>query len=304
MDRLSDLAKLEGIVSLIGRPDYSYGGADIVWGKLFKTTGLNPENTEIVIKRAIEINIIVLSEGYKIVGASAQFTRKGNWGTKPKLTVRNGDGKANIDLPKPSAAREAKMLVALLYALCSMNSVISSSYVFYNDKKGSLETSIASKHGPQKSAYMKGLIRDLNDENLVARLTEDAEAPHPEEVTALQREVIECLEKQYLPGKEAERIVEKYGISPVELEREISAISRIKGLRQRHMPAGISWKNMSFLEHSQKLEMEIQRSIDAAEDEINRLENELLSAQNQHADHIEKLRARGLIARIFNRVVN
>ena len=48
-----------------------------MWNKVFRTGGYNPENIEMVIKRALEVNQIILEEGFEIAGASATYNRKG-----------------------------------------------------------------------------------------------------------------------------------------------------------------------------------------------------------------------------------
>tara|TARA_B100000767_G_C19746591_1_gene528826 strand:- start:1175 stop:2032 length:858 start_codon:yes stop_codon:yes gene_type:complete len=283
-----------------------------MWVGLFKTVGSNPENLTMVIKRCIEINQRIIKEGYQIKGASATFSRKGAWSKHPKLTLQNSNGKKHVDLPKPSAPREAKMIIAMLYSLCHMNSVIDNAHVFYNDKKG-LATSIASKHGPQKSEYMKSLIRNLNDESLIHQITESIEHPLPSELTALQRAMIKNLKEGYLPHDIACSVMKKFECDARDLEDEIEKIIRTKGITERHIPVGITWETISFLDHTDLEQKAIQTAVHAAEKEIDSLSEALEASEEKHAEamanaihhlegRIEFLENRNLIARILNKV--
>jgi hypothetical protein len=283
-----------------------------MWKGLFRTAGFNPENLEMVLKRCIIIDQRIKDEGYQIRGASATFSRKGTWSKHPKLTLQDSSGKKHVNLPKPSAPREAKMLVALLYSLCQMNSVIENAHVFYNDKKG-LATSIASKHGPQKSEYMKSLIRDLNDERLIYRITESIESPLPGELTVLQKAMVENLKEGRLPHEVALALMEKFNCDARDLENQIEKISRVKGITERHTPEGISWGNISFLDHTDLEHESVAAAVEAAEREIDHLSATLEATEAKHAaalakamnqleDRIDFLENRGFIARILNKL--
>jgi hypothetical protein len=283
-----------------------------MWNKVFRTVGYNPENIEMVIKRALEVNQIILEEGFEIAGASATYNRKGIWSKNPKLTLVNASGKDHKILPKPAAPREAKMLIALLYSLCHMNSIIDKAHVFYNDRKGALATSIASKHGPEKSEYMKGLIRGLNDEEMIARLNESIETPLPEELTPLQRDMISSLSEGYLTDEIAHRLMSSHKCSARDLEDEIESIRRVKGIIDRHIPIGIKWGRLEYLDHEDLLEEAVSTAIEAAELEIDTLASTLEAIEEKHSSEmaskvstleqrIDFLENRGLIARIFNK---
>jgi len=283
-----------------------------MWNKVFRTVGYNPENIEMVIKRALEVNQIILEEGFEIAGASATYNRKGIWSKNPKLTLVNASGKDHKILPKPAAPREAKMLIALLYSLCHMNSIIDKAHVFYNDRKGALATSIASKHGPEKSEYMKGLIRGLNDEEMIARLNESIETPLPEELTPLQRDMISSLSEGYLTDEIARRLMSSHKCSARDLEDEIESIRRVKGIIDRHIPIGIKWGRLEYLDHEDLLEEAVSTAIEAAELEIDTLASTLEAIEEKHSSEmaskvstleqrIDFLENRGLIARIFNK---
>jgi len=284
-----------------------------MWNKVFRTVGYNPENIEMVIKRALEVNQIILEEGFEIAGASATYNRKGVWSKHPKLTLVNASGKDHKTLPKPAAPREAKMLIALLYSLCHMNSIIDKAHVFYNDKKGTLATSIASKHGPEKSEYMKGLIRGLNDEEMIAKLNESIETPLPEELTPLQRDMISSLSEGYLTDEIARRLMSSHKCSARDLEDEIESIRRVKGITDRHIPLGIQWGRLNYLDHEDLLEEAVSTAIEAAELEIETLAATLEVIEEKHSSEmaskvstleqrIEFLENRGLIARILNKL--
>ena len=283
-----------------------------MWEKVFKTVGYNPENIEMVIKRALEVEQIIIEQGFEIAGASATYNRKGIWSKNPKLTLVNSSGKDHKILPKPAAPREAKMLIALLYSLCHMNSIIDKAHVFYNDKKGTQATSIASKHGPEKSEYMKSLIRGLNDEEMIARLNESIETPLPEELTPLQRKMISNLSEGYLTDEIAHRLMTSHKCSARELEDEIDSIRRVKGITDRHIPSGIKWGSLKYLDHEDLLEEAVSTAIESAEREIDTLattleaieekrSSEMASKVSTLEQRIEFLENRGLIARIFNK---
>jgi len=283
-----------------------------MWEKVFKTVGYNPENIEMVIKRALEVDQIIIEQGFEIAGASATYNRKGIWSKNPKLTLVNSSGKDHKILPKPAAPREAKMLIALLYSLCHMNSIIDKAHVFYNDKKGTQATSIASKHGPEKSEYMKSLIRGLNDEEMIARLNESIETPLPEELTPLQRKMISTLSEGYLTDEIAHRLMTSHKCSARELEDEIDSIRRVKGITDRHIPSGIKWGSLKYLDHEDLLEEAVSTAIESAEREIDTLattleaieekrSSEMASKVSTLEQRIEFLENRGLIARIFNK---
>lgn len=283
-----------------------------MWEKVFKTVGYNPENIEMVIKRALEVDQIILEQGFEIAGASATYNRKGIWSKNPKLTLVKSSGKDHKILPKPAEPREAKMLIALLYSLCHMNSIIDKAHVFYNDKKGTQATSIASKHGPEKSEYMKRLIRGLNDEEMIARLNESIETPLPEELTPLQRDMISNLSEGYLTDEIAHRLMSSHKYSARELEDEIDSIRRVKGITDRHIPSGIKWGSLKYLDHEDLLEEAVSTAIEAAEREIDTLATTLEAIEEKNSSEmaskvstleqrIEFLENRGLIARIFNK---
>jgi hypothetical protein len=193
-----------------------------------------------------------------------------------------------------------------------MNSIIDKAHVFYNDRKGALATSIASKHGPEKSEYMKGLIRGLNDEEMIARLNESIETPLPEELTPLQRDMISSLSEGYLTDEIARRLMSSHKCSARDLEDEIESIRRVKGIIDRHIPIGIKWGRLEYLDHEDLLKEAVSTAIEAAELEIDTLASTLEAIEEKHSSEmaskvstleqrIDFLENRGLIARIFNK---
>lgn len=278
-----------------------------MWDQLFAVQEINPENTKMVIKRAIEINLTLLELDYLITGASGRFTDKGRWQTKPKITITDHDGKKNIPLPEPTNPTIAKALVAILYCLCSINSATGSAHLFFTDKNQDVSSSIASKHGPQKSNYMKSLIIDLNDEELISRLSEEFETSLPEGLSDIKRELIEGLRDRLVSEALATLLMDKYGKTPTELEFEVNEITRIKGLQERYVPLDIMWGNISTLEHSKSLEKAVKDSLYAAEAEIDELDKELGEAikyQTELAEELERVMRRNLLARILNKPRN
>ena len=139
----------------------------------------NPENHVEMVKTAFEIASKFRIENIELKRISGKYSRKNGWGPNPKIWYVSSDGGESININPPTTPMGSKYLVAVLYCLCYYFNILQSSELFYNDKKG-ISQSIATKHGPQKSGYMKELIATLGDENLELELISLADNPLPE----------------------------------------------------------------------------------------------------------------------------
>jgi len=124
--------------------------------------------------------------------------------------------------------------------------------------------------------------------------------------------MISSLSEGYLTDEIARRLMSSHKCSARDLEDEIESIRRVKGITDRHIPSGIKWGRLEYLDHEDLLEEAVSTAIEAAQLEIDTLAATLEAVEEKHSSEmaskvstleqrIEFLENRGLIARIFNK---
>lgn len=271
---------------------------------LFHFPGVkNPENVEQVITTAF-LNLHELKKaGYTLHGASGKYTRKRKWFNNPKLTVKTSDGKFSVNLKKTTTPTASKFLIGVLYCLAWLDGNIKSANVNYNDQHGQVR-GIASKHGPEKSDYMQSLIAKMKDENFMLELDELIENPLPDNLSEVQRSILDATRVGVVSEDEVRNIMDTHDCSATDVQREYERLKAIMEEDNR-VPNKIKYPKIDLCEHekimdTQTMRQEIHELKSINKDlqtEVETIKQELLEAQ----DETKRLLGRSLIDRILNR---
>ena len=79
---------------------------------------------------------------------------------------------------------------------------------------------IASKHGPEKSDYMQSLIAKMNDENFMLELDGLIENPLPENLSELQRSILDATNVGTVSEDEVNNLMDTHDCSATDIQRE------------------------------------------------------------------------------------
>ena len=271
---------------------------------LFHFPGVkNPENVEQVITKAF-LNLHELEKaGYEFNGASATYTRKNGWMKIPKISVTGTNGRVSINLGRNTTPTASKFMIAVLYCIAYLRNKTKSAELFYNDQHGK-NRSIASRHGPEHSEYMQRLISKLNDENFMLELDAMIENPLPEDLTELQRSIIDATKIGVVSADNVRNLMKTHDCTASDIQRDFERLNAIMEEDNR-VPNKIKYPQIDLREHekimdTQTIRQEIQDLKSANKNlqtEVETIKQELLEAQNE----TKRLLGRGLIDRIFNR---
>ena len=274
------------------------------WFRLFDVKNINANNFTLIVSKAIEIKVKLEHEGYTVKGAMGRFTRKKTWNPRAKIVMQNSEGKQVHNLEMLKRAPESKSLIATLYAICHLCNVTQQANLFYNDNKG-LATSIATKHGPEKSEYMKKLILVLEDKEFIESLSAEISRPLPEDLTTLHLDIIAASKENNLSAISADKLLKKHNISYKELEQARIELLENKDVDNHRIPDHIQWPKISLPDHTDVIEDRIHSATIAARSEIESLKNELEITKGELVDtrtRNDGLISRGLWSRIWNKI--
>ena len=263
----------------------------------------NPRNIEQVVRKAF-LNLHELKKaGFEFNGVSANYNRKKKWYKNPKLSITGLDGRISVNLMKTTTPTASKFMIAVLYCTAYLEDKIKSADLFYNDQHGK-NRSIASRHGPEHSEYMQSLISKMNDENFLLELNGLIENPLPENLSELQRSIIDATKIGVVSGEEVRNLMDTHDCSATDIQREYGRLKAIMEEDNR-VPDKISFPKIDLLEHEKLIDNQTNRQeVQKLKSENKILRNEIESAeQDLHKVQVEinRLLGRNLIDRIFNR---
>jgi len=263
----------------------------------------NPRNIEQVVRKAF-LNLHELKKaGFEFNGVSANYNRKKKWYKNPKLSITGLDGRISVNLMKTTTPTASKFMIAVLYCTAYLEDKVKSADLFYNDQHGK-NRSIASRHGPEHSEYMQSLISKMNDENFLLELNGLIENPLPENLSELQRSIIDATKIGVVSGEEVRNLMDTHDCSATDIQREYERLKAIMEEDNR-VPDKISFPKIDLLEHEKLIDNQTNRQeVQKLKSENKILRNEIESAeQDLHKVQVEinRLLGRNLIDRIFNR---
>jgi len=263
----------------------------------------NPRNIEQVVRKAF-LNLHELKKaGFEFNGVSANYNRKKKWYKNPKLSITGLDGRISVNLMKTTTPTASKFMIAVLYCTAYLENKVKSADLFYNDQHGKNQ-SIASRHGPEHSEYMQSLISKMNDENFLLELNGLIENPLPENLSELQRSIIDATKIGVVSGEEVRNLMDTHDCSATDIQREYERLKAIMEEDNR-VPDKISFPKIVLLEHEKLIDNQTNRQeVQKLKSENKILRNEIESAeQDLHKVQVEinRLLGRNLIDRIFNR---
>lgn len=271
---------------------------------LFHFPGVqNPRNIEQVVRKAF-LNLHELKKaGFEFNGVSANYNRKKKWFKNPKLSITGSDGRVSVDLIKTTTPTASKFMIAVLYCTAFLGNKIKSADLFYNDQHGK-NRSIASRHGPEHSEYMQSLISKMNDENFMLELNGLIENPLPENLSELQRSIIDATKIGVVSGEEVLNLMDTHDCSATDIQREYERLKVIMEEDNR-VPDKISFPKISLLEHEEIIDSQTTRqeihnlksANKSLREEVEIIKQKLHKAQ----DETKRLLGRNIIDRIFNR---
>lgn len=263
----------------------------------------NPRNIEQVVRKAF-LNLHELKKaGFEFNGVSANYNRKKKWFKNPKLSITGSDGRISVDLIKTTTPTASKFMIAVLYCTAFLGNKIKSADLFYNDQHGK-NRSIASRHGPEHSEYMQSLISKMNDENFMLELNGLIENPLPENLSELQRSIIDATKIGVVSGEEVLNLMDTHDCSATDIQREYERLKVIMEEDNR-VPDKISFPKISLLEHEEIIDSQTTRqeihNLKSANKSL-RGEVEIIKQELHKAkDETKRLLGRNIIDRIFNR---
>ena len=271
---------------------------------LFHFPGVqNPRNIEQVVRKAF-LNLHELKKaGFEFNGVSANYNRKKKWFKNPKLSITGSDGRISVDLIKTTTPTASKFMIAVLYCTAFLGNKIKSADLFYNDQHGK-NRSIASRHGPEHSEYMQSLISKMNDENFMLELNGLVENPLPENLSELQRSIIDATKIGVVSGEEVLNLMDTHDCSATDIQREYERLKVIMEQDNR-VPDKISFPKIDLLEHEEIIDSQTTRqeihNLKSANKSL-REEVEIIKQELHNAhDETKRLLGRNIIDRIFNR---
>ncbi len=275
-----------------------------------KYLGVNPNNYRMVIQRALDYRNQLKLNNLTFKGASASYTKKKKWEIAPKVSLFSTEGGSkNHNIAKPSTPNESKTLVAILYSLGHIEKALRSCNLFYNDKKGKVQ-SIATKHGPEHSDYLKELIVTLNKPGFVESIEDTFKSPLPDDLKPLEVELLESMfDDGDISNNTVHDLKKKHACDELYIEEVLNDLRNRTDLGTRHIPK-MNLDNVPALEHL-RMEKDLQEQMEHLRASKNGLidekrnlqsdkeaiENELKSSRAQ----VEKLLKRSLWARIMNK---
>ena len=263
----------------------------------------NPRNIEQVVRKAF-LNLHELKKaGFEFNGVSANYNRKKKWFKNPKLSITGSNGRISVDLIKTTTPTASKFMIAVLYCTAFLGNKIKSADLFYNDQHGK-NRSIASRHGPEHSEYMQSLISKMNDENFMLELNGLVENPLPENLSELQRSIIDATKIGVVSGEEILNLMDTHDCSATDIQREYERLKVIMEEDNR-VPDKISFPKIDLLEHEEIIDSQTTRqeihnlksANKSLREEVEIIKQELHKAQ----DETKRLLGRNIIDRIFNR---
>ena len=279
------------------------GSVSLRWKKLFDTRSINPSNFKLIVSKAVHIKVILKHEGFEVVGARGRVKKGTFWMQPPKISLRSKSGKKLVDLETSNNQKQNKSLIALLYSICHLSNAKQGANLVYLDNKG-IQTSLATKHGPDKSEYMKRLISVLEDVEFISGLESEITRPLPNNLTKLEIEIINASEKGVLSTESVDNLLAKHDLSCIQLENTVRDLKANKEVESHRVPKTINWPKISLPDHFDELENKINSALNAANAEIGDLKSEL-EITKEKLRHTEEYNARvlgrGLFARIFNK---
>jgi hypothetical protein len=277
---------------------------------VIKYQGVNPMNYRIVIQRALEYRNQLELNSLTFRGASASYTQKKKWENAPKVTLHSSEGgKKSHNIKKPSTQLECKALVAILYSLGHIENALRSCNLFYNDKKGKVQ-SIATKHGPEHSDYMKELIAILNEPGFVESIESSFETPLPEDLKSLEIELLESLfDDGEISNNTVHELKKKHACDELYIEEALGDLRNRTDLGNRQIPV-MNLESIPAIEHL-RMKKDLQEQIEHLKDSKDELidEKRALQAEMKSIDidlkdsrvEVQKLMNRSLWARILNK---
>ena len=263
----------------------------------------NPRNIEQVVRKAF-LNLHELKKaGFEFNGASANYNRKKEWYKNPKLSITGLNGRISVNLIKTTTPTASKFMIAVLYCTAYLDNKIKSADLFYSDQHGK-NRSIASRHGPEHSDYMQSLNSKMNDENFLLELNGLIENPLPENLSELQRSIIDATKIGVVSAEEVRNLMDTHDCSAIEIQRDYERLKVIMEEDNR-VPDKISFPKIDLLEHEEIIDGQtIRQEIDdlksinkSLRKEVENVKQELHKAQNE----TKRLLERNIIDRIFNR---
>lgn len=255
-----------------------------------------------IAQKAFDINVKLSHDGFQVIGARGNFHMK-SWSANPKISLKGNSGKKLIDISPPKSQRASQSLIALLYAVCYLSDAKKGAKVFYEDKQG-LANSIASKHGPEKSNYMKNLISILEDPEFLQDLEREITKPLPEDLTKLQLEIISASDSNILREDAINLIIKNHNVNCVEIENAIDEMRAHPDLDSHRIPGKLIWPTMSICEHQDVVEAKVSSAVNSSRYELESLKKELEITKDELShtrDYNAKLLRRNVFARIFNK---
>ena len=144
----------------------------------------------------------------------------------------------------------------------------------------------------------------MNDENFLLELNGLIENPLPENLSELQRSIIDATKIGVVSAEEVRNLMDTHDCSAIEIQRDYERLKVIMEEDNR-VPDKISFPKIDLLEHEEIIDGQtIRQEIDdlksinkSLRKEVENVKQELHKAQNE----TKRLLERNIIDRIFNR---
>ena len=262
---------------------------------LVDLSGVDFRNIELIVKKAIEYVEINRSEGLEVIGLGFSKLPSSEPGAITLSLRREGKGREINRYRPPNTYRKQLTIACFLFAVAKYSNIGNKANIicFDSSSKGATESSISTKH--PKSKLQEKLTSLLEDHDLVGEYREMAVKDLPDELTAVQRQLINRATSGNVSASSLSEIRKSSGFDEIEIYIEWKKMELVEGLDRSLVPTSIKFRSFSIHEVVDLIESN--EMIQLKDLEIESWKKELFSAQRELAE----IRNRSLWKRILNR---
>lgn len=262
---------------------------------LVDLSGVDYRNIELIVKKAIEYVEINRSEGLEVIGLGFSKLPSSEPGSITLSLRREGKGREVNRYSPPNTYREQLTIACFLFAVAKYSNIGNKANIlcFDSRSRGDTENSISTKH--PKSKLQEKLTSLLEDPDLVGEYRKMTVKDLPDELTAVQRQLINRATSGNVSASSLSEIRKSFDCDEIEIYIEWKKMELVEVLDQSLVPTSIKFRSFSIHEVVDLIESN--EMIQLKDLEIESWKKELFSAQRELAE----FRNRSLWKRILNR---
>jgi len=262
---------------------------------LVDLSGVDSRNIELIVKKAIEYVEIIRSEGLEVIGISFIKIPSSEPGAITLILSREGKGKEKRRYSPPHSYKQQLTIACFLFAIAKYSNIGNKAHILCSNSRnrGDIQNSISTKH--PKSKLQENLTQFLEDSNLVGKYREMTAKNLPEELSAVQRQLIKRTTSGSISASSLSEIRKSFDCNEIKIFMEWKKMELIDGLDKSLVPSSIKFRKFSIHEVVDLIESE--KMIRLKDSEIEYWKNKLFSTQRE----LDEIRKRSLWQRIRNK---